>query len=106
MKILFRQGSRLCIAKQSLVEAWVVATRPRDVNGFGYSPILAAEGLSKVKRLFHILPDADDIYSEWETRLVAAMNIHRIRFILTFNSDDFKRYGGIQILHPDQLIAR
>jgi hypothetical protein len=66
MKILFRQGNRLCVAKQSLLEAWVVATRPRDVNGFGYSAQLAAEGLAKIKRLFHLLPDADDVYPEWD----------------------------------------
>ena len=118
MKILFRQGHRLCIARQSLLEAWVVATRPRDVNGFGYSPQFAADGLSKVKRLFHLLPDTDDIYVEWEklalanqvagkaaydARLVAAMNIHQVKSILTFNTDDFKRYRHIQILHPDEV---
>jgi len=91
MKILFRQGNRLCVARQTLLESWVVATRPRDANGFGYSPQFAAEGLSQVKRLFHLLTDTDDIYGEWEklvlthkvggrnafdTRLVATMNIH------------------------------
>src|SRR5437868_1978665 len=104
MKTLFRQGHRLCVARQSLLEAWVVATRPRDVNGFGYSPRFAADGLSKVKRLFHLLAETDDIYAEWENlalahqvvgktaydaRLVAAMNIHQIKSILTFNTDDF-----------------
>jgi predicted nucleic acid-binding protein len=118
MKTLFRQGNRLCVAKQSLVEAWVVATRPRDVNGFGYSPQFAAEGLFKVKRLFHLLADTDDIYAEWEklalahhvigktaydARLVATMNIHHIKSILTFNIDDFKRYRGLQMLHPDDV---
>ena len=98
------------MAKQSLLEAWVVATRPRDVNGFGYSPQFAADGLSRVKRLFHILADTDDIYLEWEklavahqvvgktaydTRLVATMNVHQVKNILTFNTDDFKRYKGI-----------
>ena len=119
MKILFRQGHRLCIAKQTLLESWVVATRPRDVNGFGYSAPLAAEGLAKVKRLFHLLSETDDIYPEWErlavlhqvlgktaydARLVATMNVHNIKQILTFDSEDFKRYRGIQILHPDDVL--
>ena len=114
MKILFRRGDRLCVARQSLLEAWVVATRPRDVNGFGYSPRFAADGLSRVKRLFHLLADTDDIYMEWEqlvitnqvsgkaaydARLVAAMNIHRIGGILRFNVDDFRRYPVIKIMH-------
>jgi hypothetical protein len=38
MRKLFMQGNRLCLAKQSLVESWVVATRPRDKNGLGLSP--------------------------------------------------------------------
>ena len=109
IKILVRQGRRLCIAKQTLIEAWVVATRPRHVNGFGYSPQLAAAGLSRIKRLFHVLADTDDIYDEWEklvlahrvlgktaydTRLVATMKIHQISSILTFNVDDFKLSGN------------
>jgi hypothetical protein len=60
-----------------LIEAWVVATRPRDVNGFGHSPKFAADGLSKVKRLFHLLAD----------------------------TDDFRRYRGIQIIHPNDVIG-
>ncbi len=64
--MLFREGNRLCVARQSLLEAWVVATRPRDVNGFGYSARFAAEGLAMVKRLFHLLADTDDIFPEWE----------------------------------------
>jgi predicted nucleic acid-binding protein len=120
MKTLFRQGNRLCVARQTLLESWVVATRPRDANGFGYSPQFAAEGLSKVKRLFYLLADTDDIYAEWEklvlahqvigrtafdTRLVATMNIHQIKSILTFNTDDFKRYPGLQVMHPDMVVG-
>src|SRR5260370_8164791 len=66
MKVLFRQGHRLCVAKQTLIESWVVATRPRDANGFGYSAQFAAEGISKVKRLFYLLAETDDIYPPWE----------------------------------------
>src|SRR5262245_33904249 len=74
MKVIFRQGHRLCVAKQSLLEAWVVATRPRDVNGFGFSPQAAAEGLAKIKRLFHLLLETDEIFFEWE-RLVPAHQV-------------------------------
>jgi hypothetical protein len=69
MKILFRSGNRLCIAKQSLLEAWVVATRPLRCERLGYSAQFAVEGLSKIKRLFHLLADTNEIYAEWE-RLV------------------------------------
>lgn len=115
MKVLFRRGKRLCVAKQSLIEAWVVATRPRDVNGFGYSPQFAADGLAKVRRLFHVLPETDEIYAEWErlvvahqvlgktaydARLVATMMVHGVKSILTLNGEDFKRYSGITVIHP------
>jgi len=118
MKSLFRQGNRLCVAKQSLLEAWVVATRPRDVNGFGFSPQAAADGLSKIKRLFHLLVETDDIFGEWErvalahqvsgkaaydARLVETMNVHRVAKVLTFNTEDFKRYPGITIIHPGEV---
>ena len=104
MKILFTQGYRLCVAKQTLIESWVVATRPRDVNGFGFSAQVAAEGISKVKRLFFLLAETDDIYPAWEklvvsnnvlgrnaydARLVAAMQVHSISRILTFDTGDF-----------------
>lgn len=115
IKILRRKGNRLCITRQILIEAWVVATRPRDANGFGYSAQFTAQGLSKIKRLFHVLPDSDAIYVEWEklvlahqvhgrtaydTRLVAAMSVHGVAHILTFNTDDFRRYPGIVPLDP------
>jgi predicted nucleic acid-binding protein len=120
MKILFRQGFRLCVAKQTLVESWVVATRPRDANGFGYSAQFAAEGISKIKRLFYLLAENDDIYPAWErlvlsnkvlgknaydARLVAAMEVHNVSRILTFDAGDFKRYAGIRVLHPDEVLA-
>lgn len=120
MKFLFRRGVRLCVAKQNLLEAWVVATRPRNVNGFGYSADFAAEGLSRVKRLFHVLADTDDIYTEWErlaathrvlgkaaydARLAATMRVHGVGNILTFNGEDFKRFGGIQVIHPSECAA-
>ena len=121
MKVLFRQGHRLCVAKQTLVESWVVATRPREANGFGYFAQFTAEGISKVKRLFYLLAEADDIYLAWEklvlsnkvlgktahdARLVAAMQVHSISRILTFDADDFKRYAGSQVLHPDEVLAQ
>jgi predicted nucleic acid-binding protein len=120
MKILFRYGYRLCVAKQTLIESWVVATRPRDANGFGYSAQFATEGIAKIKRLFHLLTETDDIYptlerlvlsnrvlgkNAYDARLVAAMQVHNIRRILTFDTGDFMRYAGIQVLHPDEVLA-
>ena len=73
-----------------------------------------------MKRLFYLLLDTDDIYTEWEklvsanrvlgkeaydARLVATMKVHRITHILTFDTRDFKRYEDIQVLHPDDVLS-
>jgi len=44
--------------------------------------------------------------SREKSRLVAAMNVHAITSILTFDVDDFKRYPGIQVLHPQDIISQ
>ena len=36
----------------------------------------------------------------YDTRLVASAVVHSIQQLLTFNGDDFRRYQGIQIVHP------
>jgi hypothetical protein len=64
------------------------------------------------------LPDSDQVYTEWrrrvaahavsgqkahDARLVAAMTVHSVAHILTFNADDFSRYPGITVLDPANL---
>jgi predicted nucleic acid-binding protein len=118
MRALFRKGSRLCLARQSLVESWVVATRPRDINGFGLSAQFAAAHLLRAQKVSYILREIDEIYRQWQAlvlkyqvlgkaahdaRLVAAMRVHGIENILTYNGADFRRYEGIRVLRPDQV---
>jgi predicted nucleic acid-binding protein len=38
-----------------------------------------------------------------ENGLVAVMKVHGITSILTFNVQDFTRYEGIAVVHPDTL---
>ncbi len=40
-----------------------------------------------------------------DARLVAAMHVHRVTHLLTFNEQDFVRYDDIQVVHPRQLAA-
>lgn len=106
---LRKSGERLFIAPQNLIELWNVATRPADKNGLGLSPSEAAAEVASLKELFILLPDTEQIYSEWErlvktyevkganvhdTRLVAFMLIHRLSHILTFNIKDFRRFSA------------
>jgi predicted nucleic acid-binding protein len=41
----------------------------------------------------------------YDARLVAAMEVHNIKWTLTFDAGDFNRYAGIQVLHPDEVLA-
>lgn|SRR2546429_8882528 len=115
---LRKQGEELCIIPQNLIEFWAVATRPVADNGLGLSIDQAAREIRKLKRFFRLQPDTPTIFSEWgnlviqhqvsgkqahDTRLVAAMKAHNLTYILTFNTDDFKRFSGITAVDPKSV---
>lgn len=112
---LLTNGEELCVLAQNLIEFWAVATRPISVNGLAMTTEQARAELIRIKGLFRLLPDIPDIYPKWETlvvkhgvsgktthdaRIVAAMNVHSIINLLTFNGDDFKRYRAINVVSP------
>ena len=116
--ILLEQGDDVCIVAQNLIEFWNVYTRPANRNGLGYSPGSAAEEIQRLKGLFLLLPERPTIYAEWErlvvnydvsgvnvhdARLVAAMCVHGLTHILTFNVRDFSRYAEIKAVHPTEI---
>jgi hypothetical protein len=39
-----------------------------------------------------------------DARLVAAMNVHGLTQLLTFNNQDFQRYPGISVVTPDDVL--
>ena len=110
---------RLVIAPQNLIELWNVCTRPSDKNGLGFTPEMTKTEIDRYKRLFTLLPDSENIYSEWErlvtnyevkgtkvhdTRLVAFMLVHQISHVLTFNVKDFRRFQSEVIsVSPRQM---
>lgn len=116
---LRRQGEVLCIVPQSLYEFWVVATRPTAQNGFGMTATQAQAELGRMQTIFLLLHDNDRILPEWErlvtnhavlgktahdARLVAAMLVHGVGTILTFNDADFRRFP-VTVLTPAQVLA-
>jgi len=103
------------IIGQNLIEFWAVATRPIASNGLGITPVQAEQELETLKVLFSILPDTTDILPRWEqlvvkhqvigkqvhdARLVAAMLVHNVTHLLTFNTNDFKRFDEINVVSP------
>lgn len=108
----------LCIAPQTLIEFWAVATRPRDDNGLGLPPDRVATELMSLRRLFRLLPSTPDVLEAWQrivvshgvlgkqthhAHLVAIMQVHSVTSILTFNVSHFERYPGIAVLNPAQI---
>lgn len=117
--ILLARDDELFVIAQNLIEFWAVATRPIANNGLGLTIARATQELTKLKSLFVILPDTADILPEWEqlvvkhqvfgrqvydTRLVAAMIVHDLAHLLTFNTTDFKKFTTIIAVNPQSIL--
>ena len=112
------RGEELCVAPQNVIEFWAVCTRPLDKNGLGLTADEAGRAVKKLTRLFALRPDSPAIFTEWEklvvqhqvmgkqahdARLVVAMRVHGLSHILTFNTDDFKRFTDITAISPQAV---
>ncbi len=113
VKTFLYNGDRICLIPQNLIEFWNVATRPIANNGFGWTPAKTDVEISRLESLLTALPDSQAIYREWrkivldnsvlgkqvhDARIVAAMNVHQITKLLTFNTKDFKRFQNITLI--------
>ncbi len=118
MATLLRRQETIYIVPQNLFEFWAVATRPLERNGLGMSVADAEAELARLEDQFPLLLDPPGLYREWrrlvtthavvgvrvhDTRLVAAMQVHGITHLLTFNGDDFRRYPHITVVHPQDV---
>jgi predicted nucleic acid-binding protein len=118
--ILRQRGESLFLVPQNLYEFWVVATRPSSQNGLGFSLNQTQTEIQNLKSLFTLLEEIPSFFPVWEhlvtsygvsgkqahdTRLVAAMQVHGLDQILTFNFTDFQRFPIITVLDPNVLIA-
>lgn len=118
---LLVRGEELYIAPQNLIEFWNVYTRPVERNGLGHTVTEAEVEVNRLKGIFPILLDLPGIYGEWErlvithavmgvnvhdARLVAAMLVHGLTHILTFNTPDFRRFSQITVVHPSEILTR
>jgi predicted nucleic acid-binding protein len=117
--LLLSTGEPVYFTLQNISEFWNVVTRPAASNGLGFTPSLALAEVVKIERILMLLPDTPAIYNEWrrlvvqhgvigskvhDARLVAAMNVHGVDRMLTFNTGDFSRYP-IEVLHPISALS-
>ncbi len=121
---LDQTGALLHLVPQVLIEFWGVATRPSSARGgLNLSPARAEIEVARFQAGLILLLDAPGIFPEWErlassygvsgkevhdTRLVAAMKVHGLTHLLTFNGKDFRRFEqseGITAVDPATVTA-
>jgi predicted nucleic acid-binding protein len=111
---LILSGDPVHVTAQNIAEFWAAATRSPAQNGLG---LAVAAALDHIGRVLALLPDEPAIHAVWkrlvtthrlignqvyDVRLVAAMTVHGIGRILTFNAGDFACYG-IEVIHPSAM---
>ena len=115
---LMLSNADLCYTSQNLGEFWNAMTRPANRNGYGLSPEEANRCAISIESRLRLLHDNLAVHQEWrrllvncrisgvqvhDARLVAAMHVHGVKRILTFNTKDFARFGKIEAVHPAQF---
>ena len=106
------------LVPQSIIELWAVATRPIVANGLGLSLEKTRLEIDDVLRHYELLRDNEIIFDTWldlvtthqvvgkqvhDTRIAAAMMTHGIKYLLTLNGADFKRFTEIEVVHPSEI---
>ncbi len=109
----------LCIAPQNVVEFWSVATRPASENGLGLSVARAAAEITALLGLFRLLPYRQEVLETWQrivvahevsgkqahdAHVVAIMQVHGVKQLLTFNGADFKRFDAVEVIEPADFL--
>jgi predicted nucleic acid-binding protein len=112
---LLTQGNECYLISQVLIELWVVATRPINVNGLGWSAEETHTIINQLLERFPFKEEVPQIFSTWLTlvtenqitgkrthdvRIVATMIESGITHILTLNPKDFSGISGITVVHP------
>jgi predicted nucleic acid-binding protein len=117
---LILAGHELFITPQVIVELAATLTRPVAANGLGLATADVSEIIAEICRDFEVLQDNARVFTEWldlfsdgkgigrevyDMRIVAAMRVHGIDDLLTFNVDDFRRYATLNVVHPADISA-
>ncbi|MDY6785514.1 MAG: PIN domain-containing protein [Cyanobacteriota bacterium] len=118
---LLMQGDECVLTAQVLIEFWVVATRPVEVNGLGWSVERTRDIVETLLGQFPLLEESAQIFPNWfnlvatgnvrgkrthDIRLIAVMLAHQITHLLTFNPRDFTIAPDLDlvIVRPQDLV--
>ncbi len=119
LELLWEQGADLTYTSQNLAEFWNVCTRPADRNGFGLSVAETNKRALQVETRLRLAPDSIAVHREWrrlvidvgvsgvrvhDARLVAAMKIHEMGMIITYNQRDFRRFEDVIAVSPVEIL--
>lgn len=117
---LLARGHECCLTAQVLIELWVVATRPVEVNGLGWTVEQTRSTVDWLLSRFPLLEESPQIFLSWldlatvnramgkrthDVRLVAVMLAHGVTHLLTFNPSDFGAISGITVMRPQEIVA-
>ncbi|MBI3181665.1 MAG: type II toxin-antitoxin system VapC family toxin [Myxococcales bacterium] len=113
---LLERGTGLLISAQVAREYLAVATRPIAANGLGLGLDDAIANLQEYRRVARLLPEERPLLpallsllksarcegkSIHDALLVATMQVHRVRVLITSNPSHFARFAGlIEIVEP------
>ncbi len=115
---LLAQADECLLTAQVLIELWVVATRPVEVNGLGWTVEQTRDTIDQLLNRFPLLEETSQIFPNWldlvtiskvmgkrthDARIVAVMLAHKVTHLLTFNPSDFVVTSSITIVRPQEL---
>ena len=115
---LLMQSDECLLVTQVIIEFWVVATRPTQVNGLGWTVEQTRSTIDQLLDRFSFLEESPQIFPNWlnlvttnkvmgkrthDARIIAAMLANGITHLLTFNPSDFAGISSITIIHPQDL---
>ena len=117
---LLNQGDECFLTAQVLIELWVVATRPVEVNGLGWNTEKTRNIIKEFLNRFPLLEESPQIFPNWldlvttnkimgkrthDARLIAVMLANGITHLLTFNPTDFAVTSSITVVRPQELVT-
>ncbi len=116
---ILAKGDECYLAPQVLIETWVVATRPTDVNGLGWSTTYTRNVIEQLMQRFPVAEENAKLFPTWleivstnkisgkrthDARIAALMKTSNISHILTLNPRDFSNIPNITVVHPQNIV--